>query len=400
MSRLNGERVLVRDAALADGRSSRLTLGVSLLVENGLVAGLWTDGDEPAAAQVRDVPVIDGSGATIVPGMVDSHAHLAFPGGGRWVERVLDPPEELVQVAEENGELLVRAGVRWARDVGAPRWHDPDVGADRALNLTLRDRWQGRADRPYLRAAGTWISRKGSMLPGLMIEVEHAADLVTAVNQQLDEGADLVKIYLDGPDPAAAPFSAAELRAAVEAAHERGAKVAAHGTLLAGNRVGAEAGIDSLEHGNELDLDTVRVMKRNGVTLVATMAVWKSRAGFAGTTRGDFSGPAAEKREAALRETVGASFRLAYAEGVTIAAGTDSGGGSPRANHLAWEVEALVEGGMRAEDALAAVTWRGGDLMGVPEAGRLVAGGPAHFSLVHGDPLSDPASLWRVWLTR
>jgi imidazolonepropionase-like amidohydrolase len=130
------------------------------------------------------------------------------------------------------------------------------------------------------------------------------------------------------------------------------------------------------------------------------LAVWKSRAGFARTTHGDFAGPAAERREAELRETVRNSLLVADSAGVTIAAGTDAGGGSPRANQLAWEVEALVEAGMSTERALAAATWRGGDLMGVPEAGRLVVGGPAHFSLVHGDPLTDPASLWRVWLTR
>ncbi len=76
------------------------------------------------------------------------------------------------------------------------------------------------------------------------------------------------------------------------------------------------------------------------------------------------------------------------------------GGGSLRANQLAWEVQALVEAGVAPRTAPAAVTWRGGDLLGIPEAGRLTVGGPAHFSLVHGDPLTDPAALWRVWLTR
>jgi imidazolonepropionase-like amidohydrolase len=92
--------------------------------------------------------------------------------------------------------------------------------------------------------------------------------------------------------------------------------------------------------------------------------------------------------------------RLADAGGVTIAAGSDFGGGSLRANQLAWEVEALVAAGVSPQTALAAVTWRGGDLLGIPHAGRLRVGDPAHFSLVHGDPLSDPTALWRVWLTR
>jgi imidazolonepropionase-like amidohydrolase len=84
---------------------------------------------------------------------------------------------------------------------------------------------------------------------------------------------------------------------------------------------------------------------------------------------------------------------------VLIAAGTDFGGGSLRANQLAWEVQALVAAGVESYDALAAVTVNGGRLLGEPGAGVLAEGGPADFLLVHGDPLSEPGSLWRVWRT-
>jgi imidazolonepropionase-like amidohydrolase len=94
------------------------------------------------------------------------------------------------------------------------------------------------------------------------------------------------------------------------------------------------------------------------------------------------------------------SVRTAHAAGVAIAAGSDFGGGSLRANQLAWEAQALVGAGLPAWEALAALTWRGGDLIGVAHAGRLDVGGPAHFALVHGNPLDDPGTLWRIWLTR
>ena len=85
--------------------------------------------------------------------------------------------------------------------------------------------------------------------------------------------------------------------------------------------------------------------------------------------------------------------------GVAIATGSDFGGGSLRANHLAWEVTSLVAAGIEPVDAIAAATWRGGQLIGEPDAGVLREGGPADFFLVHGDPLSDPDALWRVWRT-
>lgn len=399
MSRLDARRLLVVDAAFADGTSAELDRGVTLCVDGGTVAGLWFDGDGPEETPA-DAVVIDGSGSTIIPGLVDSHAHLSLPGGARWIERGFDPVADLLEAGEDNGELLVRAGIRWARDVGAPRRPDAD-GRERALNLTLRDRWAGAPDRPYVRAAGTWITRAGALPHGLGIELEHGADLVAAVQQQLDEGADLVKLYLDGPDSDTAPFTVAEVGAAVRRAHERGATVAAHSGQLPGARVGADAGIDSMEHGFVLDADVVASLVAHEVTLVSTLAVLHSWQSFETTSRIDrFTAADGVARIAARRERAEASVQLAARAGVAIAAGSDFGGGSLRANQLAWEVQALVAAGIEPHVALGAATWRGGKLFGDPDAGRLRVGGPAHFSLLHGDPLSDPAALWRIWLTR
>jgi imidazolonepropionase-like amidohydrolase len=399
MSRIDAARVLVTGASFADGTTEDVRRDVSLYVDDGRVAGLFFDGAEPSGV-AADAARIDGSGATLVPGLVDSHAHLSMPGGARWIERGFDPAPELLTVGEENGELLVRAGIRWARDVGAPRGVGPD-GRERALSLVLRDKWAGAHDRPYVRAAGTWLSRAGVLPHGLAVEVEHGADLVAAVTQQLDDGADLVKLYLDGPDPETPPFTVGEVAAAVAQAHGRGARVAAHSGQLPGARVGADAGVDSLEHGFDLDADTAASLAAHGVTLVSTLSVLHSWQSFRTTSHNDrFTSDEGVGRIAARRERAEDSVRLAERAGVAIAAGSDFGGGSLRANQLAWEVQALVTAGVAPRVALAAATWRGGELFGDPEAGRLRVGGPAHFSLVHGDPLVDPAALWRIWLTR
>ena len=273
--------VLYRDAALTDARSDRLRLGVSILVTEGRIA--WI---RPAADGEGELPadceVVDASGATIVPGMVDGHSHLTLPGGSHWIDRGSDPTDRLLAVAEANGELQYRSGVRWARDVGAPR--RPLGGSERALSLGIRDRWRGRQDRPYVRAAGTWITAAGLLPAGLTVEARDGDELLAGALGQLDDGADFVKLYLDGPDAATPPFSADEVTRVVQAVHARGRKVTAHATRLPGTRVCAAAGVDSIEHGFELDADIAAEMAERGCALVTTMTVLKSWLTFGTTT--------------------------------------------------------------------------------------------------------------------
>src|SRR5207249_1514650 len=137
-----------------------------------------------------NVHIIDAGGSTIVPGMVDAHSHVTLPGGSHWIERGADPPEELLEVAEHNGDLLGRAGVRWARDVGSPLAVDPRDGRRRALALRVRERWRSDSARPRVRVAGTWISHSGVLTGGLLIEADDGPSLLKAASTQLEDGGD------------------------------------------------------------------------------------------------------------------------------------------------------------------------------------------------------------------
>jgi len=388
--------IVYRDAALADGAGPSLRKGVSVLVRDRRIVWVRPTSDEGTLP--RDVRIIDAGGSTIVPGMVDAHSHLTLPGGSHWIDRGADPPEELLEVAEHNGDLLGRAGVRWARDVGSPLAVDPRDGRRRALALRVRERWRSDLARPKVRVAGTWISHSGVLSGGLLVEADDGPALLKAASTQLDDGADFLKLYLDGPKKEEAPWPTEDVRAVVDLAHGRGAKVTAHSGFLPGARVGIDAGVDSLEHGFELDSDAAAKMARQGMFLVSTLAIFRSWATFAQTTTlPRFVSDEGKERIARRRERAIESVQLAHRAGVRIATGTDFGGGSLRANHLAWEVEALVEAGLKPAEALASATIRGGELLREPEAGRIVEGGPADFFLVHGDPLTDPSALWRVW---
>src|SRR3989441_13180968 len=319
---------LYRDGALADGTGTSLQKGVSVLVHDRRIVWVRPTSDE------RDLPpdvrAIDAGGSTIVPGMVDAHSHLTLPGGSHWIDRGADPPEELLEVAEHNGDLLGRAGVRWARDVGSPLAVDPRDGRRRALALRVRARWQSDANRPRIRVAGTWIGHSGVLTGGLAIEADDGPALLKAASTQLDHGADFLKLYLDGPEKEEAPWATEELRAVVELAHGRGAKVTAHSGFLVGARVGIDAGVDSLEHGFELDSDAVATMARQGTFLVSTLAIFRSWATFGQTTTlPRFVSDEGKERIAMRRERAIESAHLPAPAGVATPHRTHLGGGSP-----------------------------------------------------------------------
>jgi imidazolonepropionase-like amidohydrolase len=228
------------------------------------------------------------------------------------------------------------------------------------------------------------------------VEAANADELLSNAVGQLDDGADFLKLYLEGPERGVSPWTADEVGRVVTMAHGRGARVTAHTGNLDGARAAVLGGVDSIEHGFELDADLAAEMARRGTFLVSTLAVLRSWASFGQTTAiSRFASDEGRATLAARKEAAMESVRLAHAAGVRIASGTDFGGGSLRANQLAWEVESLVEAGLQPWEALGAATWRGGELLGEPAAGTITEGGPADFFLVHGDPTSDPTALWR-----
>jgi len=295
-----GRRILYRDGAIADGRSDTLQLGMSILVEGGRITWIRpTDGEEETGS-AAGLEIVDAGGATIVPGMVDAHSHLTMPGGSHWIERGSDPPPVAVATAARNATLLTSAGVRWARDVGAPVGRDPVDGRERALSLGVRDRARGRAGWPHIRAAGTWIGGPGA-LGELGVEVADADALVAAAERQLDDGADFVKLYLDGGDPTVCPWSVDEIARVVAAIHARGARVTAHSGRIDGARKGVAGGVDAIEHGFELDDEIAAEMARRGTFLVSTLAIFRSWASFGTTTAIERFAGAAGKASIAAR---------------------------------------------------------------------------------------------------
>jgi imidazolonepropionase-like amidohydrolase len=392
----SSHRVLYRGANLADGRSASLARNMSVLVAGGRISWIRPRDAEEDPGPSTDLEIVNAAGLTIVPGMVDAHCHLTSPGGANWLDHFRDSPQKMLKTAEQNGSVSRSAGVAWLREVGSPTVVDPVSGRNRALTLGIRDRWVGRADRPRLRSGGTWIAPPGVMDAGVAVIARDADELVAAALKQLQQGADLVKLYVQAAHSNDSPWSAVEIRSVVDAVHARGALVTAHAMRLGPARAAVLGGVDAIEHGFRLDADVCAEMARRGTRLVTTLIVPKSWL-LIGQQSGGYWATKAGKRVARqLLERGQESARLARLAGVTICAGTDFGGGGSRAGKLAWEVESLIETGLQPWQALGSATWRGGELLGEPGAGRISEGDPANFFLVAGDPYADPGALWRV----
>jgi imidazolonepropionase-like amidohydrolase len=219
--------------------------------------------------------------------------------------------------------------------------------------------------------------------------------LLRAVRYQLKHGARVIKVTATagvlGPEATAdaRQLSDDELRTIVEEARRNRVKVAAHAHGIEGIVAAVKAGVDSIEHGSQIDEEAARLMKERGTYLVPT--AWINSAGGV-----DMSDAPEEVREKGRRITEQAtrSLRLAIREGVPIAYGTDAGVYPHGLN--ANDFPVLVEAGLSPLEAIRTATLAAADLLGVEDRGALEPGLLADVVAVPGNPLEDVTALREV----
>ena len=308
-------------------------------------------------------------GGWLLPGLVDAHCHVGIAPGGAHVEDLAGWREQAL--ADRT------AGVLALRDCGAP----VDT---RALD--------DEQDLPRIIRAGQHIAAPRRYIPGLAVEVE-PDQLVEQVRAQARRGDGWVKLVGDWIDRAqgdlAPEWPADTLAAAMQAAHEEGARVTAHtfGTDALPGLIGA--GIDCIEHGTGLTEDLIGEMAARGTAVVPTLVNVENFPGFAAAGEKKFPAYASTMRR--LYAQSGAVVRAAFEAGVPVFAGTDAGG-SIAHGLIADEVRALHAAGLPAEEALAAASWRARSWLGLP---CIEEGAPADVVVYDADPRADLDSLQR-----
>jgi len=331
------------------------------------------------------------TGGTILPGLMNSHAHLAWDGVHDLARQSLDDGPE-ISAYKTAGNMLVslRAGITLVRDLGM---NQTNLAAKQAVE-------QGIFPGPRLRVTGEAIVQTGGHTYWCCREASGPDEMRRAVRDQVRGGADLIKIMACHDR---VEFTDAELEAVIDEAHRNGLPITAHATFDACIRRVAEFDIDCVEHGGAMSDETIDILLKKRIPIVTTYApiVMQSQAEIA--RKYDVPEWKIEERQRAVadRGRFEGTVRAAQA-GVVIGFGTDAG--SPVVGHdvVAPEMAFMVEIGVvednyaaiRSATSVAAVINRVDETLGTLEAGKL-----ADVIVVDGDPREDIHALSKVRMT-
>ncbi len=390
-----------RAGTLIDGTSDTPRHNQVIIIRGNRIESV---GDAATAKIPAGANVIDLSRATVLPGLIDDHTHIFLQGEdppGGYDANILYPPVALRAVRAANAaRRALEQGFTTLRDMGTEGASYGDVGIKEAIN-------QGYAPGPRLFVSTLGISTTaGYNLEGYAPEIQDRMPKGVAIGdgpielrkiarQQLEQGADLIKVYLthrswvkDGKLVSQPTLTVEELKAIVDEVHGWGKKVACHAYGGIGLHRALDGGCDSIEHGLDLDDAALAQMVRQGTWLVPTLTVYYDHNAPANTPDGI--------RDRKRIEVHQVSFEKALKAGVKIAYGTDDGGfdwSQPEAQ----DFMRMVEFGMTPMQAIKAATSRAAELLDMQgELGVIAPRALADLVAVQADPLADIKALLNV----
>lgn len=347
--------------------------------------------------------VIDLRTKFVMPGFIDCHVHiLGELSATSKLEEVQDEDSFDALRGAAYALRTLRAGFTTVRDLGE---RSPAIFAlKRAIN-------EGIIAGPRLIIAGSTLTPTGghAQTYGYREDVNHlfastgecngVDDCRRAVRLQVSRGADVIKLVATGgvlSDIKAGvdqQFTDEELLAIVKTAHGLGRRVAAHAHGVGGINAALRAGVDSIEHGSYLSDESVSLFKKTGAYLVPTVLAGVTVAEYA--KKGSFLSEAQKAKALQVGPIMQSSLKRAYAGGVKIAFGTDTGV-SPHGQN-ANEFALMVGAGMPAMEAIKAATVNAADLLQLSSSiGTIEAGKAADIIAVDTDPTREIRALERM----
>jgi imidazolonepropionase-like amidohydrolase len=398
---VSGEPVtVVRAGRLVDVAAGEARAAQAIFVRGDRIAEMRPDdGSVPDGAHV-----IDLSAHTVLPGLIDCHAHMIgeVESGHGYAGLVMRTAAQEAMSGVRNARTTVMAGFTTVRDVGTFRAF---------VDVALRDAIEaGDVLGPRMMCAGAYVTSSGGGgdVTGLAPDVDAVVpiDLRFGVANSVDEvrqrvrrilhgGADFIKVIAtgavltEGTTPGAPEFSEDEIRAAVQEAALYDTHVAAHAHGAEGIKRAIRAGVRSIEHGSLMDDESIEMMASAGTYLVADVYFgdWIEEEG----RRAGWSKNVLRKNEETT-EAQREGFAKAVKAGVKLAYGTDSGG-YPHA-WVGRQFAYMVRCGQTPAEAIRSATLIAAELMGWEDrVGTIEPGKFADLVAVEGDPLDDVALL-------
>jgi imidazolonepropionase-like amidohydrolase len=378
--------VALRFGALIDGTGRVLKDALVVVTGDRITSVGPGTGAVPSGTQVLDMRRY-----TALPGLIDVHTHMTYywdrsPGTNPWSQNGQWRTPVKVFLAQENARKTLEAGVTAVRDLGASDYAD----------IAMRDLInRGAMVGPRMFVAGYGLSKlRNAPQPGSAPawprgRIANIAEIEGAVKAQVDAGADIIKMYGStgsGADVTGnETFTFDEMKAAVDAAHKFGKRIAIHSYGPDGGRDAVRAGTESLEHAVDLDDATIADMAKRGTFYVPTIDHNRYYAEY----RAEFNyTPAQAAALDAYRARNIETARRAFKAGVKFAMGSDAV--FTMFGQNARELEWFVDIGMTPAQAIAAATTNGATMLGKPnELGAVAPNYFADIIAVEGDPLAD-----------
>jgi imidazolonepropionase-like amidohydrolase len=371
---------VIRFGKLIDG-TGRVFTNAVVVVEDDRVQRVES-GNVPIPPGAE---VIDLSRYTGIPGLIDAHTHITYYWDGVTTPRS-EParhPAVVAVLAQENALKALEAGVTTIRDLNAAN------GVDLAMRDLIN---MGKMTGPRMFVSGTALTITRSTAPpapiGLM--VDGVDGVLRAVRQVIASGADWVKMRgsTGGFDDVTQfqTFTFEEMKAAVDASHALGKKIAIHAYGPAGARDAVRAGVDSLEHGADLEDETIAEMVRRNTYYAPTIDHNQYYVENADTVY-HFPAGSKERLRDYIRRNVDTAQK-AFRAGVRIIMGSDAvyNGWGLNTRELDW----FVKIGMTPEQALKTATTTPAAMLGMEKSlGAVAPGFLADIVAVEGDPLAD-----------
>jgi len=376
-------RTVLEGGTLIKGSGAEPIENGVIVIDDGKIVEI---GEKGSVTSASDDNVVDISGKTVIPGMFNCHAHLAWDGVHDIEEQSKNDsvPIRTFKVAD-NMKKSLEGGVTTVRDLGV---HKSNLYAKEAID---NDVIKG----PRLVVSGQAIAMTGGHTWWCCREADGVDSVRQAVREQIKGGAEVIKVMASGTE---VEFTMEELEAMVDEAHRNNIKITAHATFGDAIKRVARAGFDSVEHGGTMDDETIELLVDKDIFVVTTFSpvTLQAQEGAEFGLEPEF----VERRKRQMNDTSRyASITKASNAGVDICMGTDAGSPLVPHNEVATELKLLVEYGI-CENPLEAITCATGNAAKLcdveDERGTLSEGLLADVVVLDGNPLENLDDLRNV----